>query len=72
MISAQPVAPAPEPVSVPPLAPPTPPAKKKTNTALIIAIVVVVVLCCCCILSGILAWYFGDTVLESMGIYLSP
>ncbi len=31
-------------------------------------IVVLVVLCCCCLLSGILAWNFGDTFLQSLGV----
>ena len=46
-----------------------PPPKKKANTWLIVAIVVLVVLCCCCLLSGILAWNFGDSIMQGFGIY---
>jgi hypothetical protein len=56
------------PEPVPPVAPPPPP-KKKTNTWLIVLIVVLVVLCCCCLLSGILAWNFGDSIMQGIGIY---
>jgi len=43
--------------------------EKKSNTTLIIIIVVaVVLLCCCCAAAGLL-WQFGDTILESIGIY---
>jgi uncharacterized membrane-anchored protein len=51
-----------------PVPPAAPPEKKKTNTWLIVIIVVLVVLCCCCLLSGILAWNFGDVLLGGMGI----
>jgi uncharacterized membrane-anchored protein len=52
-----------------PISATAPPPKKKTNTWLIVAIVVLVVLCCCCLLSGILAWNFGDAFMQGMGIY---
>lgn len=57
-----------QPEIIPPAAP-LPPAKKKTNTWLIVLIVVLVVLCCCCLLSGILAWNFGDSLMQGFGIY---
>ena len=38
---------------------------KKRNTTIIIAVVVVLLLLCCCLfLLG--AWFFGDTVVESV------
>jgi len=40
---------------------------KKNNTTLIIAVVAVVVLCCCCI-GLVLAWQYGDTILQSLNI----
>jgi len=52
-----------------PIPPAAPPPKKKSNTWLIVAIVVLVVLCCCCLLSGIVAWNFGDSILQGFGIY---
>jgi len=46
--------------------PPTP--EKKTNIWLIVGIAVVV-LCCCCVVSGILAWNYGDYVMHALGVY---
>jgi hypothetical protein len=46
----------------------TPPSRN--NTPIIIAVVVLVVLCCCCVLvAGGLAWSFGDSFMQSLGIY---
>lgn len=46
----------------------TPP--KSRNNLVIGIIVVLVVLCCCCFLSAsILAWNFGDAVMNYMGVY---
>ncbi len=44
-------------------------APKKTNTTLIIIIVVVVVLLCCCCLALVLAWQYGDQIMEALGLY---
>lgn len=42
-------------------------APKKNNTPLIIGIVVAVLLCCCClVLVG--GWFFGDGIVQSLGI----
>jgi hypothetical protein len=60
--------PAPAAYTPEPIPPAAPPEKKKTNTWLIVLIVVLVVLCCCCLLSGILAWNFGDMIIQNMGI----
>lgn len=55
-----------EPIGTPPpgvdpmLEPP-----KKNNTPLIIGIVVAVVLCCCCVLA-IVAWTYGDTIMNQL------
>jgi len=49
--------------SLPPLEEP-----KKKNTTLIIVIVVLVVLCCCCIGGVVVAWQFGDKILDALGI----
>lgn len=65
----EPSASEPVPPEIIPPAAPLPPAKKKTNTWLIVLIVVLVVLCCCCLLSGILAWNFGDSIMQGFGIY---
>lgn len=40
---------------------------KKSNTGLIIGIVVVVLLCCCCVF-GIGGWFYGDTLVQSLGL----
>ena len=42
------------------------PAPQKSNTGLIIGIVVVVLLCCCCII-GVGGWFYGDTIVQSLG-----
>ena len=42
------------------------PEPKKNNTTLIISIVVVVLLCCCCVI-GIGGWFYGDTLVQSLG-----
>ncbi len=50
--------PAPDPMLEPP---------KKNNTPLIIGAVVVVVLCCCC-LFAVLAYTYGDQVMQALGL----
>lgn len=44
------------------------PADNKRNIILIVA-VVVVLLCCCCGI-GYALWTYGDTILETLGVYL--
>lgn len=39
---------------------------KKSNTGLIIAIVVAVLLCCCCASIIILAYQFGDQIIQAL------
>lgn len=51
-----------------PVTPETPP-KNKTQTWLIIIIVLVVLCCCCALVSGWLAWTYGDAVMEWLGVY---
>jgi hypothetical protein len=52
-----------EPTSTP--APDQP--QPKSNQGMIIAIVVVVVLCCCCaVVAG--GWFFGDQIIEALGV----
>jgi hypothetical protein len=41
---------------------------KKTNTTLIIIVVVVVVLLCCCCLVAVLAYFYGDQIMEALGL----
>jgi flagellar basal body-associated protein FliL len=41
---------------------------KKNNTMIIIIVVVVVLLCCCCV-GGILAWNYGDMLLDALNMY---
>lgn len=50
------------PPSIPPVEEP-----KRNNTLMIVIIVILVLLCCCC---GLLAflWFYGDAILNSMGI----
>lgn len=43
---------------------PLPSEPKKSNTNLIIIIVVVVVLLCCCCGLALLAWFYGDQVIN--------
>ncbi|CAG0986896.1 hypothetical protein ANAEL_02073 [Anaerolineales bacterium] len=51
--------------------PVSPEAPKKSNTGLIIGIVVAVLLCCCCaFVAG--GWFFGDQIVQSLGMYLIP
>jgi hypothetical protein len=46
---------------------PTEDQPKKNNTPIIIAVVVVVLLCCCCaVVAG--GWFFGDSIVQSLGI----
>jgi hypothetical protein len=49
-----------------PIGTPLPEAPKKSNTGLIIGIVVAVVLCCCCVVA-VVAWQFGDQILQATG-----
>ena len=46
---------------------PTEEQPNKSNTGLIIGIVVVVLLCCCCaVVTG--GWFFGDSIVQSLGL----
>ena len=45
----------------------TPEGPKKSNTGLIIGIVSAVVLCCCCVFL-VIAWQFGDQIMQQLGI----
>jgi len=47
--------------------PVTPEEPKKSNTGLIIGVVVVVLLCCCCVVA-IGGWFYGDTLVQSLGL----
>lgn len=53
-------------METPPLTP-APEEPKKSNTTLIIAGVAVVVLCCCCI-GLVLAWQYGDQIIQALGL----
>ena len=68
-LQSYPPEPAPDVYTPEPFPPAAPPPKKKSNTWLIVLIIVLVVLCCCCLISGIVAWNFGDTFMQSLGIY---
>jgi len=46
--------------------PVSPEQPKKSNTPLIIGIVVAVLLCCCCI-GLVLAYQFGDQIVQALG-----
>jgi hypothetical protein len=41
------------------------------NRAVIIAVVVVVLLCCCCLAVGVIGWFFGDAIVEQLGLALA-
>jgi hypothetical protein len=47
--------------------PPEAPRRNNNTVIIIVAVVVVLLLCCCCL--GIVAWNFGDAILQGMGIY---
>lgn len=40
---------------------------KKSNTGLVIGIVVAVLLCCCCVIA-LGGWFYGDTIIQSLGM----
>ncbi|MCS6907027.1 MAG: hypothetical protein RML93_03975 [Anaerolineales bacterium] len=40
--------------------------KKKRNTTLIIIIVILALLCCCCVVLGVLAYQFGDQIIQAL------
>jgi flagellar basal body-associated protein FliL len=48
---------------------PVAPPKKSSQTWLIVIIVLIVLCCCCALASGILAWNFGDAVMQWLGVY---
>ncbi len=54
--------------NIPESAPSPQGAPKKTNTTLIIIIVAVAVLLCCCCLVLVLGYFFGDQILEALGL----
>jgi hypothetical protein len=45
-------------------------APKKNNTVLIVVIVIAVVLLCCCCCSLVLAWQYGDAILQQLDLTL--
>ncbi len=46
--------------------------KNQNNTLIIVVVVVLILLCCCCTVVGlVLAWFYGDAVLEMLGIGLT-
>jgi hypothetical protein len=53
-------------METPPLAP-APEEPRKSNTPLIIGAIVAVLLCCCCVivLGG---WFYGDQIIEALGM----
>lgn len=50
-----------------PIGTPMPEAPKKNNTWLIVGIVVIV-LCCCCLAVGLGGWFYGDQILQQLGL----
>lgn len=40
---------------------------KKSNTGLIIGVVVAVLLCCCCVIA-LGGWFYGDAIIQSLGM----
>lgn len=38
------------------------------TTTIIIVVVVVVLLCCCCTVLGLGGWFYGDTIMEQLGL----
>jgi hypothetical protein len=46
---------------------PAPGEPKKTNTTLIIAVVAAAVLCCCCVV-GLVGWFYGDQIMQALGL----
>jgi|GEM_PF-971786 len=45
--------------------PPSEAPPKKINLWWIV-VIVLIVLCCCCVVFGVLAWNFGDQILEAI------
>ena len=50
-----------------------PPSTKNHKSQIVIIVVVcLLILCCCCTAMGlVLAWFYGDTVLEMLGFQLT-
>ena len=46
-----------------------PPIEEKKNNIWLIVGIIAIVLCCCLIVSGVLAWNFGDQVMNALGVY---
>jgi hypothetical protein len=38
------------------------------QTMIIAAVVVVLLLCCCCAATAIVGWFFGDQIVEQLGL----
>jgi uncharacterized protein involved in exopolysaccharide biosynthesis len=53
--------------SGPAMAPPNPQGPRRIW---VIVTIVVVALCCACVVAAVLAWQYGDLVLEMLGITL--
>ena len=45
--------------------PVSPEQPRRSNTGIIIAVVVAVLLCCCCAIA-VVAWQYGDAIMQSM------
>jgi hypothetical protein len=56
----------PPPAYTPP--PPSTQQPSKMNRTWLIVIIVLVVLCCCCLALGAFGWFFGDTIMQNIGI----
>jgi len=50
---------------VSPMSTEPPEQPKKSNTWIWIVVAVVVVLCCCCVV-GVLAWQYGDAIMQQL------
>jgi hypothetical protein len=40
------------------------------QTMIIVAVVVAVLLCCCCAVTAVAGWFYGDQVVEMLGLAL--
>jgi hypothetical protein len=53
----------------PAMEPGVPPEQpKKSKKTWIIILVIVLLLCCCVIVLGVVAWQFGDQIMQQLGI----
>jgi hypothetical protein len=50
----------------------SPLTKNKNSQIIIIVVVILLILCCCCTVMGlVLAWFYGDAVLEMLGLQVT-